>query len=61
MGMNFTQICRALDHVLDYGNGAVKDETPVRIYFDDEAFREVVAVYPEDINGRLVIVIKAGH
>lgn len=50
-----------MDHILDHGNEAVKDETPVRIFLDDEVYRDVVAVYPEDMNGRLVIIVKAGH
>lgn len=59
--MNFAQVFKAMDHILDHGNEAVKDETPVRIFLDDEVYRDVVAVYPEDMNGRLVIIVKAGH
>lgn len=58
--MNFAQLYRAVDHILANGHGAIKGETPVRVYLDDEAYREVVGVYSADMNGRLVVIIRTG-
>lgn len=58
--MNFAQLYRAVDHILANGHGAITGETPVRVYLDDEAYREVTGVYSADMNGRLVVIIRTG-
>lgn len=59
--MNYGQASRAMEAVLDFSNGVLKDETPVLLFIDGEIYKQVVAIYPEDIDGRIVVVIEAGQ
>lgn len=60
--MNYGQLVRAVEMVLEApSSGELDDETPVRICIDGEMYKDIIAVYPDDMNGRLVVIIEAGR